>query len=79
MVKYKHGRKLVGDRTVKSRLNEIKVTESQFADDTALYSMSRDAFESIYHPEAHRSSHSLGFDSERSQDQGNVHRQPSCS
>ena len=46
MVKYRHGRKLVGDRTAKSRLNEIKVTESQFADDAALYSMSRDAFES---------------------------------
>ena len=45
MVKYRHGRKLVGDRTAKSRLNEIKVTESQFADDTALYSTSRDAFE----------------------------------
>ena len=26
MVKYRHGRKLVGDRTAKSRLNEIKVT-----------------------------------------------------
>ena len=45
-MKYKHGRKLVGDRTAQSRLNEIKVTESQCADDTALYSMSRDAFES---------------------------------
>ena len=46
MVKYRHGRKLVGDRTPKSRLNEIKVTESQFADDAALYSTSRDDFES---------------------------------
>ena len=26
MVKYRHGRKLVGDGTAKSRLNEIKVT-----------------------------------------------------
>ncbi len=46
MVKYKHGRKLVGGRTAKSHLNEIKVTESQFPDDAALYRMSRDAFES---------------------------------
>ena len=45
MVKYKLGRKLVGDRTAKSCLNEIKVTESQFAGDATLYSTSRDAFE----------------------------------
>ena len=35
-VLYKHGRKLVGDRSVKSRLKEAKVTEAQFADDAAL-------------------------------------------
>ena len=31
------GRKLVGDRTAKSRLAVVKVTESQFFDDLALY------------------------------------------
>ena len=36
-VLYKHGRKLVGDRTAKSGLSEMRVTESQFADDVALY------------------------------------------
>ena len=46
-VLYKHGRKLVGDRTAKSRLNEMRVTESQFADDVALYATSRDSFESV--------------------------------
>ena len=37
---YKHGRKLVGDRTAKSRLNEVKMKETQFADDAALYATS---------------------------------------
>ena len=46
-VLYKHGRKLVGDRTAKSRLSEMRVTESQFADDVALYATSRDSFESV--------------------------------
>ena len=45
-VLYKHGRKLVGDRTTKSRLSEVRVTESMFADDAALYATSRDRFES---------------------------------
>ena len=45
-VLYKHGRKLVGDRTTKSRLSEVRVTESMFADDAALYATSRDSFES---------------------------------
>ena len=44
---YKHGRKLVGDRTAKSRWSEMRVTESQFADDVALYATSRDSFESV--------------------------------
>ena len=44
---YKHGRKLVGDHTAKSRLSEMRVTESQFADDVALYATSRDSFESV--------------------------------
>ena len=43
---YKHGRKLVGDRTTKLRLNEMRVTETQFADDAALYATTRGAFES---------------------------------
>ena len=30
-VRYKHGRKLVGDRTAKSRLSEVIITVSQFA------------------------------------------------
>ena len=40
---YKHGRKLVGD-TAKSRLSEMRVTESQFADDVVLYATSWDSF-----------------------------------
>ena len=46
-VLFRHGRKLVGDRTVKARLNVMKVTESQFADDVALYTGSRGCLESI--------------------------------
>ena len=46
LVKYKHGRKLVGDRTVKSRLSEVRVVETQFADDVAIYCHTREAFES---------------------------------
>lgn len=44
-VMFKHGRKLVGDRTAKSGLEVVRVTESQFADDVALYSSSRHDFE----------------------------------
>ena len=44
-MKYKHGRKLVGDRTSKSRLSLVRVNESQFADDTATYAASRGDFE----------------------------------
>ena len=33
---YQHGWKLVGDRTTKSRLLKVLVTESQFADDLAI-------------------------------------------
>ena len=39
-VSYKIGRKLVGDRTAKSRLSQCTITESQFADDAALYTHS---------------------------------------
>ena len=45
IVRYKHGRKLVGDRTAKSRLECIRVTESQFADDAAVYTTTREDFE----------------------------------
>ena len=45
-VRYRHGRKLVGNRTAKSRLDLVRVTESQFADDAAVYATSRDTFES---------------------------------
>ena len=45
-VLYKHGRKLVGDRTAKTRLCEMGVSETQFADDAVLYTTSRDSFES---------------------------------
>ena len=44
-VKYKHERKLVGDRTTKSKLISTIFTELQFADDAALYSNTRTAFE----------------------------------
>ena len=44
---YKHGRKLVGDRTAKSRLLKVQVTGSQFTDDLALYAVICIAFESI--------------------------------
>ena len=43
----RHGRKLVGDRTAKSRLCVVRVTESEFADDVALYTSSRDCLESV--------------------------------
>lgn len=44
-MRFKHGRKLVGDCTAKSNLSLVKVTEFQFADDTATYGTSRDDFE----------------------------------
>ena len=46
-VLYKIGRKLVGDRTAKGRLLSTSVTESQFADDAALYATSRPVFEDV--------------------------------
>ena len=45
-VRYRHGRRLVGDRTSKSRLHLIRIKESKFADDVAVYATSRDTFES---------------------------------
>ena len=44
-VKFRVGRKLVGDRTAKTRLQEVRVTESQFADDVALYATTREVME----------------------------------
>ena len=44
---YKHGRKLVGDHTAKSRLTEMGVTVSHIADDVALYTTSPASFESV--------------------------------
>ena len=40
IIQYRMGRKLVGDRTAKSRLQSATLTESQFADDAALYTTS---------------------------------------
>lgn len=45
-MRYRHGRRLVGDRTSKSHLDQIRITESQFADDVAMYATSHEAFES---------------------------------
>ena len=39
-------RKLVGERTAKSRLSEMRVTETQFADDAELYATTSGALES---------------------------------
>ena len=41
-VRFRHGRKLVGDRTAKARLSKVRIFESQFADDTAIYTTKRD-------------------------------------
>ena len=46
-VRHRIGRKLVGDRTAKSRLQEIRMTESQFADDVAVYAATREALEHV--------------------------------
>ena len=46
-VRYKIGRKLVGDRTAKARLLAINMTESQFADDVAVYATTREALEQV--------------------------------
>ena len=46
-VLFRHGRKLDGDRTAKSRLSVVRVTESQFANDVALYTTSRGCLETM--------------------------------
>ena len=56
-VLYSHGRRLAGDHTVKSRLERVQVTESQFADDLALYAASQTAFESVGQSFAVEASH----------------------
>ena len=45
-VLFKLGRKMVSDCMVKSRLSEVRVTQTQFADAAALYSSSRERLES---------------------------------
>ena len=44
VVQYKHGRRLVGDRTAKSHLSRVRISESQFAADAAVYTTSQDIF-----------------------------------
>ena len=44
-VRFNYGRKLVGDRITKSQLDEVCLTESQHADDAAVYATSLDTFE----------------------------------
>ena len=44
-LRFRHGQKLVGDRTAKSRLSTTRITESQFADDAAVYAATWEAFE----------------------------------
>ena len=44
-VKHKPGRRLVGDRTAKSRLLPTRVTETLFADDAAVFSTTQQDFE----------------------------------
>ena len=44
-LRFCHGRKLVGDCTAQSGLKNTRVTESQFANDAAVYAHTREAFE----------------------------------
>ena len=46
-VRYEIGRKLVEDRTAKTRLEEAVITESKFADDAALYAVTRPVVERV--------------------------------
>ena len=43
--KYNHGRRVVGEHTTKSQLSEARVTESQFAEDAAIYAKTHDTFQ----------------------------------
>lgn len=42
-VRYRTGRKLVGDRTAKLRLHLVRITKSKFADDVVVYASMREA------------------------------------
>ena len=46
-MKYKIGRKLVGDRTVKAKLEDTEITESKFAYDTASHAVTRQGVERV--------------------------------
>ena len=46
-VLFRPGRKLIGDRTAKSRLSVVRVTELKFADDVARYTTSCGNLESV--------------------------------
>ena len=46
-VKYRMGRKLVGDRTAKARLEDVVITESKLSDDAALYAVTRQVVERV--------------------------------
>jgi len=46
-VRSKIGRKLVGDRTTKAKLEVAEITESKFADDAALYTVTKKAVEGV--------------------------------
>ena len=46
-LRYRIGRRLVGDRTAKSRLDTAAVTESQYANDAAMYTTSRPFLETM--------------------------------
>ena len=41
------GKRLVGDRTAKSRLNVVRIAEFQFADDLTLFASTRDKLENV--------------------------------
>ena len=46
-MRYRVGRQLVGDRTAKSRLQEVWVTELQCLDDVAVYVTTREVMEQV--------------------------------
>ena len=46
-VKYRIGRKLVGDKTTKARLLEVRLTEPKFTDDVAVYTITREVMEQV--------------------------------
>ena len=44
VLRYRIGRKLVGDRTEKSKLDRVKITELQFADNAAILAPNQASF-----------------------------------